>query len=81
MKITIKFEENELDLSIRVMSGLKMYVNWLQISDAYRKIWSKDDLSVDVTETGDIIVEGDPKYENVVLSIIENAKNGAYDVE
>ena len=74
MKISIKMENNnELDTFLRVRTGVMSYANWLQ------QKWNKDDITYEETEDG-IFVECDPKYEKEIVKIIEEAKNGAYEM-
>lgn len=74
MKITIKMENlEELDAFLRIRTGIYSLVNWLELR------WNKNDIQVTDTEEG-LLVEGDSKYENELLEIIEDAKNGAYEM-
>lgn len=74
MKITIKMEKpEELDTFLRIRTGITQLVNWLELR------WNKNDIQVTDTEEG-LLVEGDSKYENELLEIIEDAKNGAYEM-
>lgn len=68
--------QNEENLVLRIKTGIMSYINWMNIR------WYKSDLKVDDldTEYYGIMVIGDPKYEKKILQIIEEAKNGAYEM-
>lgn len=74
MKIRIIMESpEELDLVNRIRTGVGRYINWLE------QKFHKNDISYTETKKGLVII-GDEKYEETILDIIENAKNGAYEM-
>ena len=74
MKIRIKMENHdEQDLMNRVGLGVRSYINWLE-----QKFY-KNDISCTETKNG-LVITGDSKYEETILTIIEDAKNGAYEM-
>lgn len=74
MKIRITMENpNELDLINRIRTGIGRYINWLE-----QKFY-KNDISYAETENG-LVVTGNEIYEETILSIIEEAKDGAYEM-
>lgn len=74
MKIRIIMESpEELDLINRIRTGVGRYINWLE------QKFHKNDISCIETKKG-LVVIGDEKYEETILDIIENAKNGAYEM-
>lgn len=75
IKIIAETKEEE-NLILRIKTGIGRYINWM------RDRWYKDDLKVDDLDTDyyGIEVTGNPKYEKTILQIIEEAKNGAYEM-
>lgn len=74
MKIRITMENpNELDLINRIRTGIGSYINWLG-----QKFY-KNDISYAETENG-LVITGNEIYEETILSIIEEAKDGAYEM-
>lgn len=74
MKITVTFEEGEEELELQVDSAVKGLINWFQITDAYRKIWSKDVITAEWTSDHTLEILSDELYEKMILTTIENAK-------
>ena len=73
IRIVMENSNDELDLFLRIRTGINVFVNWMN------QRWHKDDIACEDIEDG-IMVTGDSKYENTIMDIIENAKNGAYEM-
>ena len=75
MKIRIEMENSkeEFDLFCRIRTGIMRLKNWMELQ------WYKNDIEVDETENG-LTILCDSKYEGMILSIIEAAKEGAYEM-
>ena len=72
IRIVMENSNDELDLFLRIRTGINVFVNWMN------QRWYKDDIACEDIEDG-IVVTGDSKYENTIMDIIEDAKNGAYE--